>query len=129
YSFVVLYTLLLRHLLLLFVLCLCFFYAPATPEIYTLSLHDALPIWLPVYAFPVPWLRSFRSPLLCPHGGRWVRSSRSACPGGGNPRRFDLSAGSPASLAGPVAPKSFASPAAWLGALERRQCGAPPRRC
>src|SRR5438876_3692811 len=47
-----------------------FFHAPATTEIYTLSLHDALPIWPPVLAgtgaggpgiFPRPSLmRPFR---------------------------------------------------------------------
>src|SRR6266496_3009540 len=32
-----------------------FFNAPATTEIYTLSLHDALPIWLPLSPTMLPW--------------------------------------------------------------------------
>src|SRR3712207_9324407 len=32
------------------VLCFLFFNDPATPEIYTLSLHDALPIWMAIPA-------------------------------------------------------------------------------
>src|SRR5690242_21619984 len=56
--------------LLLYLCFLFFFNDPPTPEIYTLSLHDALPIWTtspcahpgPGRARPGPWRRSPRRP-------------------------------------------------------------------
>src|ERR1035441_2580481 len=44
--------------------CNCFFFFndTATTEIYTLSLHDALPIWWAATWFAAPWRSSFPAP-------------------------------------------------------------------
>src|SRR5436305_4856170 len=57
--------------------CFFFFHAPAPTEIYTLSLHDALPIWA--------W-RGFGS-------GRRRRSRRSRCSSGTGERRSERQRG------------------------------------
>src|SRR6266496_1033726 len=54
---------------LLFLLFFFFFNDPATPEIYTLSLHDALPIWSPT-SVPVPVVRDRLRPGLLPDSTR-----------------------------------------------------------
>src|SRR5690606_41220212 len=52
-----------HRLLSRFVACLFFLTPPATAEIYTLSLHDALPICLPSSAAGVQRLIRFLSPV------------------------------------------------------------------
>src|SRR5947208_9053378 len=55
-----------------FAFFLFFFIDPATPEIYTLSLHDALPIFLPSHH-----AASCRRGQTCRHAGHWRRKLRS----------------------------------------------------
>src|ERR1039458_5425030 len=47
--------------------CLCFFNDPATTEIYTLSLHDALPISKLLIQVATPWASPWQ-PRSCPNG-------------------------------------------------------------
>src|SRR3712207_9158344 len=62
-----------------------FFNDTATTEIYTLSLHDALPIWSPCGRAAAPWSGSrgrsaSRNPRRCPSRGRARGPWRSATP-------------------------------------------------
>src|SRR5687768_17947840 len=57
------------------VLCIFFFNNPATTEIYTLSLHDALPISSSCFAFRCFW-RPARSGAFCLNEARDRKSTR-----------------------------------------------------
>src|SRR5437764_6739901 len=61
--------------------CIFFFHDPATSEIYTLSLHDALPI-------SRPGLANWVSSILCERMGRW-RSRWSVISCGGSLSRSE----------------------------------------
>src|SRR5687768_17679630 len=67
------------YLLRLYIFFFFFFNATATTEIYTLSLHDALPISSQSF-LPLPYLRSIPMALLSLRRWRWVVLTRATGP-------------------------------------------------